>query len=131
MRKLIFIFFSIFTYFYLLMPKYVHGDVADTATDKSSQIFIDVAKEFGLWAALCVVLLIFISVTTWFREKRMAKRIDELETMVNALSANHTKCMERNHQLLGDAIKVSAETSKSVNDLKTIMLMKYVKSEEK
>jgi len=112
------------------MPKYVHGDVTDTASDASSKIFIDVAKEFGLWAALGVLLMIFISVTTWIREKRMAVRINELEKSLAEIMANHAKCMERNHRILGDAIKVSADTAKSVNDLKTVLIMKYIKSSE-
>jgi hypothetical protein len=41
--------------------------------------FTSLADKFGLWAAVTVLLIISIVITTWLRERRMANRIDILE----------------------------------------------------
>lgn len=47
--------------------------------DGYSRAFTDVAERFGLWAALTVFLVAVVILTAWLRERRMAKRIDDLE----------------------------------------------------
>lgn len=57
--------------------------------DTASTTFTSVAERFGVWAAMTIFLTAIVVATTWLRERRMAKRIDELENeLIKAVATN-------------------------------------------
>jgi hypothetical protein len=81
----------------------VGGTITDTDLDWASAI-----ERLGI----AVVLLVFFVGTSWIREKRMAKRIDQLEKQVvsvsnklAALTENTTQLIKEENALMQQAIQ--------------------------
>ena len=69
----------------------------DTATTtKTTETFTQIAERFGLWAALCVVLVI-ASVYSLYQQSMFVHR-----TLVQLVQANQ-RCIDRNTEALRDA----------------------------
>lgn len=57
--------------------------------ETASTAFTSVAERFGVWAAMTIFLTAIVVLMAWLRERRMAKRIDELENeLINAVATN-------------------------------------------
>jgi len=64
------------------LPIAMDAEIASTA-------FTSVAERFGVWAAMTIFLMAIVVLTAWLRERRMAKRIDELENeLIKAVATN-------------------------------------------
>lgn len=62
----------------------------------NSESFLSLAERFGLWAALCVSLIVAVLLFAWKRENRMAARIDNLEESSHASNVATAKALESN-----------------------------------
>ena len=69
---------------------------ADTATTKTTETFTQIAERFGLWAALCV-LLVIASVYSLYQQSMFVHK-----TLVQLVQANQ-RCIDRNTEALRDA----------------------------
>jgi hypothetical protein len=97
--------------------------------------FTSLADKFGLWAAVTVLLIITIVITTWLRERRMANRIDTLENKnadnvavvvqvkdaVSAMTAGNVE-MRHSVELAGQkTVEALNETITVMRELKAVM----------
>lgn len=121
MRILYIFFFLLFTGVIFFGP---YVSAADLTQSETSKAFLSLAERFGLWAALCVLLIIIILVTSWYRETRMAKRIDVLEKDLVTLSNETTKTMTTCSALLNDIKKVSEKSDATLSRIEIIFSQK-------
>lgn len=79
------------------------------------------AERFGLWAALCCVLVGFILWFAWKRETRMASRIESLEDKSSEAATSVAKALHSNGEILKQVVSVQEDTLKEIRTLNVEM----------
>jgi acyl-coenzyme A synthetase/AMP-(fatty) acid ligase len=97
--------------------------VAMDVQDGYTKAFAEIADRFGVWAAVATLLMLVIVVTTWLREKRMAKRIDELENDLVTVTKMQ-KDLQATIQLQNEVLKgLASQTNAQIDVLKEIKII--------
>jgi hypothetical protein len=93
------------------------GSASTDVADAAEKIWLATAKEFGLWAALCVTLIGSVLLLTWLREKRMAKRIDDLEAARHAEIMSVSKALSENGASLRQMVSIQTKQLEEMQKL--------------
>jgi hypothetical protein len=83
----------------------------------SGENFTAMAERFGLWAALCVALILAVLLFAWRREVRMANRIDKLENDGKESDVRTSKALESNGECLRQIVEIQREQLKTLQEL--------------
>jgi Flp pilus assembly protein TadB len=106
MRKIVFV-FSILSFFFTSFPTAI-GESATTSVScaEVEKVWMSLTERFGLWAALCVALVGALLCFSWLREKRMAKRIDDLEEERAKQATSVATALTRNGDALSQIVEI-------------------------
>lgn len=118
-------------FFYLVSTLFAVGGLplaVDSSADADvANTFTSVAERFGLWAAVTVALMVALIVTGWLRERRMAKRIDDLEKDLVLLAKAATSAQRDVQGSIAAQTKVletlSTQTKEQTDVLKEIKIV--------